>query len=105
MKKPNISGPTPEIWQACKINFYQCLKCTVSWLILVTVACQFSFMEVNMLISFKQRTSAAKVVQEYISKLNTEMIDRFRHIKKSPSTETTGRYRKFSHIRQAYPFV
>ena len=47
-------------------------------------------MEGNLLISFKQRTSAAKVVQVYLSKLNTEMIDRLRQLKR-PSTETEGR--------------
>ena len=47
-----------------------------------------------MLISFKQKASAAKVVQVYISKPNTVMIE----IKtaKCPSTETTGRNRKIS---------
>ena len=39
------------------------------------VACQLPFMEVNMLISFKQKTPAIKVVQVYISKLNIEMTD------------------------------
>ena len=39
------------------------------------VACQLPFKEVNMLLSFKQKTSAAKVVEVYISKLNTEMIE------------------------------
>ena len=42
-----------------------------------------------MLISFKQKNYAAKVVQVYISKLNTEMIDRMRQLR-SPSTETAG---------------
>ena len=46
-----------------------------------------------MLISFKQKTSVAKVVQVYISKLNTEMIDSLRQLY-FPSTETAGRYRK-----------
>ena len=48
-----------------------------------------------MLISFKQKTSVAKVVQVYISKLNTEMIDRFRQLKR-PCTETAGRHRNIS---------
>ena len=42
-----------------------------------------------MLISFKQKTSVAKVVQVYISKLNTEMIDRLRQLY-FPGTETAG---------------
>ena len=37
-------------------------------------------MVVSMLISFKLRTSVAKVVQVYISLLNTEMIDIFRQL-------------------------
>ena len=45
-------------------------------------------------ISFKQKT-VAKVVQVYISKLNTEMIDRLRQVY-FPSTEIAGRYRKIS---------
>ena len=40
-----------------------------------------------MLISFKKKASAAKLLQVYISKLNTEMIDRLRYLK-DPSTET-----------------
>ena len=44
-----------------------------------------------MLISFKQKISVAKVVQLYISKLNTEMIDRLRQLY-FPCTETAGRY-------------
>ena len=52
-------------------------------------ACQVPYMEVSMLISFKQKTSVAKEVQMYILKLNTEMIDIFRQLYFS-STETTG---------------
>ena len=48
-----------------------------------------SLYEVNMLICFKQKVTAAKVVQVYISKLNTEIIDILRQLK-SPSTETAG---------------
>ena len=48
-----------------------------------------------MLISFKQKTYAAKVVQVFISKLNTEMIDRLRQLQ-GPSIETAGRYRKIT---------
>ena len=59
------------------------------------VACQVPYMEVSMLISFKQKTSVAKVVRVYISKLNTERIDRLRKLY-FPSTETAGRYRKIS---------
>ena len=44
-----------------------------------------------MLISVKQKVSAAKVVHVYISKLNTEMIDILRELK-SPSAETAGQY-------------
>ena len=59
------------------------------------IACQIPYTEVSILISFKQKTSVAKVVQVYISKLNTEMIDRLRQLY-FPSTETAGRYRKIS---------
>ena len=45
------------------------------------VACQLPFMEGKLLISFKQKPSAAKVVQLYIAKLNTEMIDNLRQLK------------------------
>ena len=48
-----------------------------------------------MLISFKQKTSAAKVVQVYISKLNTEMIDKLRQLN-NPNTEAATRYRNIS---------
>ena len=48
-----------------------------------------------MLSSFKQKTPATKVVQLYISKLNSEMIDILRKLK-SPSTEVASRYRKIS---------
>ena len=63
-------------------------------------AFQVPFMEVSMLISFKQNTSVAKVVQVYISKLNVEMIDILRKLY-FPSAETAGRYRKISgcHIK------
>ena len=47
----------------------------------------------SMLIPFKQKTSVVNVVQVYISKLNTEMIDILRQFY-FPSTETAGRYRK-----------
>ena len=53
------------------------------------VACQLPYMEVSMLISFKQKTSVAKVVKIYISKLNTEMVDRLRQLY-FPSTDTAG---------------
>ena len=43
------------------------------------------FMEVSIIISFKQQTSDLKVVQVIISKLNREMIDRLRQLK-CPST-------------------
>ena len=43
-----------------------------------------------MLISFKQKASAAKVVQVYISKVNTEMNDNLRQLY-FPNTETAGR--------------
>ena len=56
---------------------------------------QVPYMEVSMLISFKLKTSIAKVVQVYITKLNAEMIDRLRQLY-FPSTETAGRYRKIS---------
>ena len=52
-------------------------------------------MDVKVLMSFKQKISPAKVVQVYISKLNTELIDRLRQLK-SPSSETVGRCRKVS---------
>ena len=53
------------------------------------------YIKANMLISFRYKICAAKVVQVYISKLNTEMIGRLRQLN-SPSTETAGRYRKSS---------
>ena len=83
------------------MTFHQCVKCKVSGIIFslvnwhVHVACQVPYMEVNMLISFKQKTSAAKVVQVYISKLNTEMIVRLRQLN-NPNTEAATRYRKIS---------
>ena len=46
-------------------------------------ACQVPYMEVNMFISSKQMTYVATVVQVYISKLNTDMIDRLRQLKQS----------------------
>ena len=49
-------------------------------------------MEVSMLISFKQKTSVANVVQVYIFTLNIEMIDKLRQLY-FPSTETAGRYK------------
>ena len=49
-----------------------------------------------MLISFKKKTSVAKVVQVYISKLNAEMIDRLIKPYFFPSTERAVRYRKIS---------
>ena len=48
-----------------------------------------------MLISFKQKTSVAKVVQVYIFRLKTEMSDRLRQLY-FRSTETADRYRKIS---------
>ena len=48
-----------------------------------------------MLISFKQKISAAKVVQVYISKLNTEMIDTLRQLE-SPNSDTAVQHRKIS---------
>ena len=60
------------------------------------VAYQLPFMEVSMLIlSFKHKNSAAKVVPMYISKVIKEMIDILRQLKFS-SLETTNRYRKLS---------
>ena len=44
-------------------------------------------MEVNMLVPFTQKTPAAKV-HVYISKLNTEMIDRLRHLVLRQQAET-----------------
>ena len=76
-----------------QVPFYELFLSLDSW----HVACHLSFMEVhvNMLISLKQKTSALKEVKVYISKLNTEMIDRLRQLQ-SPSTETAGRIRKIS---------
>ena len=48
-----------------------------------------------MLISFKSKTSVAKVVQVNIAKLNTEMIDILRQLY-FPITEKLCRYRKIS---------
>ena len=48
-----------------------------------------------MLISFKQKTSVAKVVLVYISKLNTEMIGILRQ-HNFPTKETISRDRKIS---------
>ena len=53
------------------------------------------YMEVSMLFSFKQKTSVAKVVLVYISKLNTEMIDILRQ-HYFPRKEITSRDRKIS---------
>ena len=53
-------------------------------------------MEVSMLISFKQKTSIAKLVPVYISSLHTEMIDRLRQRYFPSTAETAGKYRKIS---------
>ena len=50
-------------------------------------------MALNILISFKQKLSAAKEVQLYISELNTEIIDGLKQHKYT-STETADQYRK-----------